>query len=124
MTVKARTIRESEVMLDDTIIAELRARLRGTLLHPGEPGYDDARTVARMDGQWNRPPHDGLGEAPPGGILDLSDIQARRLDVASDATKDLKIRDRGRKALNALESACLNRPMVRQNNWDLVFPGG
>jgi FAD/FMN-containing dehydrogenase len=34
-------------MFDEKAIAELRPRIRGSVLLPGEPGYDDARTI------WN-----------------------------------------------------------------------
>ena len=37
----------TEAVLKDSTIQALKAHLRGTLLRPGEAGYDDARKV------WN-----------------------------------------------------------------------
>ncbi|MDP9243621.1 MAG: FAD-dependent oxidoreductase, partial [Chloroflexota bacterium] len=53
---------------DRTAIAELRPRLRGPLLAPGDPGYDDARSI------WN-----AMIDRRPGAIarcLGVADILA------------------------------------------------
>jgi hypothetical protein len=47
MQMKARTILDREIDLTSDDISKLKARLRGPLLQPGEPGYEDSRTV------WN-----------------------------------------------------------------------
>jgi len=47
MTTGIRTIRDTEIALDDAKLDGLRAGLRGSLLHPGDDGYDAARSV------WN-----------------------------------------------------------------------
>jgi len=45
-------------MIDPKLLDELKARIRGTLLLPGQPGYDDARSV------WN-----GMIDRRPAAIL-------------------------------------------------------
>lgn len=47
----ARKTQGSEIALEQTTVDDLRARLRGQLLLPDDPGYDEARSVwnARID---------------------------------------------------------------------------
>jgi FAD/FMN-containing dehydrogenase len=44
---RTKTLEGSDLELDDAIVAALKSRLRGALLLPGEPGYDESRTL------WN-----------------------------------------------------------------------
>jgi hypothetical protein len=46
-TVTARTTEDIEIRLESQTVEDLRAHLRGPLLLPRDPGYDEARTI------WN-----------------------------------------------------------------------
>lgn len=46
-TVTARTTEDIEIRLESQTVEDLRAHLRGSLLLPRDPGYDEARTI------WN-----------------------------------------------------------------------
>lgn len=57
MTVRLRTLGGGETAVTDDRLDALRAALRGALITPGDPGYDESRGV-----------HNGMSDRHPGLI--------------------------------------------------------
>lgn len=62
---KMTTREGTQIEMDEAAVAELRAQLHGSLLCPGEPGYDEAGGIGSSRPRARSPPRWRYGPCQP-----------------------------------------------------------